>query len=131
MNIHNSSAALAGEMAAIGKAARSAARAMREADDATKTRALTIAAATIRSRADEILAANEEDLKAARANGMAPSMLDRLALNPARIEAMAKGVEDVAALADPVGRELARWSRPNGLDIARGGDAHRGDRHHL
>ena len=46
-------------------------------------------------------------------------MLDRLALNDARIEAMAKGVEDVAAQADPNGRELARWTRPNGLDIAR------------
>src|SRR6185312_5896059 len=45
--------------------------------------------------------------------------IDRLTLDPARIEAMAKGVEDVAALPDPVGRELARWQRPNGLDIAR------------
>ncbi len=50
---------------------------------------------------------------------MPAPMLDRLALNDARIEAMAKGVEDVAALPDPVGRELARWTRPNGLDIAR------------
>jgi glutamate-5-semialdehyde dehydrogenase len=116
MNIHNS---LATEMAAIGVAARDAARAVREASDAAKTKALTVAAAAIRSHANEILAANVADLDAAKAGGMAASMLDRLALNPARIEAMAKGIEVVAALPDPVGRELARWSRPNGLDIAR------------
>jgi glutamate-5-semialdehyde dehydrogenase len=117
MNIHDSG--LATEMAAIGAAARDAARAMREAPDAVKTKALTVAAAAIRSRAGDILAANAADLEAAKAGGMAASMLDRLALNPARIEAMAKGIEVVAALPDPVGRELARWSRPNGLDIAR------------
>ncbi len=119
MNVHNSNDALAAEMAAIGSAARDAARAMREADDAAKTKALTVAAASIRSRANEILAANAADIEAAKAGGMSASMLDRLALNPARIEAMAKGIEVVAALPDPVGRELARWTRPNGLDIAR------------
>ena len=117
MNIHNSG--LATEMAAIGAAARDAARAMREASDAAKTKALTVAASAIRARAHDILAANAADLDAAKAGGMAASMLDRLALNPARIEAMARGIEVVAALPDPVGRELARWSRPNGLDIAR------------
>ena len=50
---------------------------------------------------------------------MPAPMVERLTLNDARIEAMAKGVEEVAALPDPVGRELARWTRPNGLDIAR------------
>jgi glutamate-5-semialdehyde dehydrogenase len=119
MNVHNSGDALAIEMAGIGTAARDAARAMRETDDATKTRALRIGAAAIRSRADEILAANRADLDAAKAAGMAAAMTDRLALDPSRIEAMAQGIEAVAALPDPVGRELARWSRPNGLDIAR------------
>ncbi len=58
-------------------------------------------------------------MDAARAAGLAPAMLDRLQLNEARVEAMARGLEEIAALPDPVGRELARWTRPNGLDIAR------------
>jgi glutamate-5-semialdehyde dehydrogenase len=92
---------------------------MREASDAAKTPALTVAAAAIRSRAAEILAANKADVEAARAANMAAPLVERLTLDDARIEAMAKGVEEVARLPDPVGRELARWSRPNGLDIAR------------
>jgi len=123
MTVHNSSAAqlanLTAEMMTLGAAAREAARAMREASDETKTKALKVAAAVIRSRAAEILAANRADIEAAHAANMAAPMVERLTLNDARIEAMAKGVEEVAALADPVGRELARWSRPNGLDIAR------------
>jgi len=124
MTVHNSSDAhttgdLTSEMLAIGAAARDAARAMREAGDDAKTKALTVAAAAIRSRAAEILEANRADIAAAQAAGMAAPMVDRLMLNDARIEAMAKGIEVVAALPDPVGRELARWSRPNGLDIAR------------
>src|SRR5277367_2833655 len=123
MTVHNSTDAqlanLTAEMLSIGAAARDAARAMREASDETKTRALTVAAAAIRSRAAEILAANKVDIEAAKAANMATPMVERLTLNDARIEAMAKGVEEVAGLPDPVGRELARWSRPNGLDIAR------------
>ena len=119
MTVHNSTDALAVEMLAIGAAARDAARAMREASDAAKTRALVVAAAAVRSRAAEILAANKGDIEAAKAANMPGPMVERLMLNDARIEAMAKGIEDIAALPDPVGRELARWSRPNGLDIAR------------
>ena len=124
MTVHNSTDArmtrdLAAEMMTIGAAARDAARAMREASDETKTRALQVAAAAIRSRAAEILAANKADIEAAKAANMPAPMVDRLMLNDTRIEAMARGIEDVAALPDPVGRELARWSRPNGLDIAR------------
>ena len=119
MTVHNSTDALAAEMMTIGAAAREAARAMREASAETKTRALTVAAAAIRSRMGEILTANREDIEAAKAGNMAAAMVERLMLNDARIEAMAQGVEIVAALPDPVGRELARWSRPNGLDIAR------------
>ena len=107
------------EMHAIGLAARQAARAMREAGDDAKTKALRVAAAAIRTNAAAILEANKGDIEAARANNMAAPMIDRLMLNEARIEAMAKGIEVVAELPDPVGRELARWSRPNGLDIAR------------
>ncbi|MBW8709140.1 MAG: glutamate-5-semialdehyde dehydrogenase [Alphaproteobacteria bacterium] len=119
MTVHNSSDALAAEMMAIGAAARDAARAMREAGSDAKTQALTVAAAAIRARAAEILAANQGDIAAAKAAGMPAPMVDRLMLNQGRIEAMAVGVETVAGLPDPVGRELARWSRPNGLDIAR------------
>ena len=119
MTVHNSTDALAAEMLAIGAAARDAARAMREASDETKTKALTVAAAAIRSRAADILAANKDDVEAAKAANMPAPMVDRLMLNDARIEAMAQGIEVVAALPDPVGRELSRWSRPNGLDIAR------------
>jgi glutamate-5-semialdehyde dehydrogenase len=76
-------------------------------------------AARIRAAAPQILAANAEDMTAANAKGISGAMLDRLELTPARIEAMAKGVEDVAALADPVGTVLATWTRPNGLEISR------------
>jgi glutamate-5-semialdehyde dehydrogenase len=124
MTVHNSSDArisgnLAAEMMTIGAAARDAARAMREASDDAKTKALRMAAAAIRSRAAEILAANRADIEAARCANVPANMIERLALNDARIEAMAQGIETVAALPDPVGREMARWSRPNGLDIAR------------
>jgi len=119
MTLHDKTDALAGEMMAIGAAAREAARAVREADDATKTKALMQAARSIRARKAEILAANARDLEAAKANNMPASMQDRLVLNEARIEAMAKAIEEVAGQADPNGRELARWTRPNGLDIAR------------
>jgi glutamate-5-semialdehyde dehydrogenase len=123
MTVHNSNEAqlnhLTAEMMTIGAAARDAARAMREASDETKTKALTVAAATIRSRVAEILSANKADIEAAKAANMPAPMVERLMLNETRIEAMAKGVEEVANLPDPVGKELARWSRPNGLDIAR------------
>jgi glutamate-5-semialdehyde dehydrogenase len=106
-------------MLALGHAARSAARAMREATTDTKNKALRAAASALHAHTKDILAANAEDLAKAKANGISASMLDRLALDEKRIEAMAKGVEDVAALTDPVGRELSRWTRPNGLDISR------------
>src|SRR6185437_1030460 len=82
-----------------------------------KNKALRAAAAAIRARANEIAAANAKDMSTA--TGLTPALRDRLMLDTKRIEAMAKGVEDVAALPDPVGRELARWTMPNGLDIAR------------
>jgi glutamate-5-semialdehyde dehydrogenase len=110
---------LAAQMQAIGINARQAARAMREASDDTKTKALRVAAAAIRANAAAILEANKGDIEAAKASNMAAPMVDRLMLNDARIEAMAQGIEVVAELPDPNGRELARWSRPNGLDIAR------------
>ena len=110
---------LKAEMLALGREARAAARSLREASTASKNKALLSAAQAIRARSGEILAANMHDVEAAKAAGISAPLVDRLTLDKIRIEAMAKGVEDVAALADPVGREIARWKRPNGLDIAR------------
>lgn len=100
----------------MGAAAKAAAAVLRTAGE-KKRLALQAAAAALRGGQAEILAANERDLEAARANGMSPAMLDRLALNAARIESMAKGMEDVAAQRDPVGRILSGETRPNGLKI--------------
>jgi len=110
---------LEADMRALGERARSAARILATAPRAAKDRALQAGAAALRARRGEILAANAEDLAAARARGLRASLLDRLALDGKRVEAMAEGLETVAALADPVGDEMARWQRPNGLDIAR------------
>ncbi|MFZ0890664.1 MAG: glutamate-5-semialdehyde dehydrogenase [Candidatus Binataceae bacterium] len=84
-----------------------------------KNRALGEIAAALRKSRAEVLAANREDLERARHEGISGAFLDRLTLNDARIEAMAHGVEEVAALPDPVGEAVARWQRPNGLQIAR------------
>ena len=99
--------------------ARSGAEALRLAGPEARTRAIVAAAKAIRAREAEILEANQKDQQFARDKGLTDAMIERLILNPARVEAMAKGLEEVAALPDPVGRELARWTRPNGLDIAR------------
>jgi glutamate-5-semialdehyde dehydrogenase len=93
--------------------------ALRLADAATRTRAIAAIARAVRAEAAAILAANARDVAGARASGMAPAMIDRLLLDETRVEAMADGIETVAALRDPLGAELDRWDRPNGLDIAR------------
>jgi glutamate-5-semialdehyde dehydrogenase len=111
--------ALRAEMLAMGRAARSAARALREASAETKNKALTEAADAIRSRVPLILEANARDVEAARAKKLSLPMVDRLLLDERRLESVATGIEAIVALPDPVGRELARWTRPSGLDIAR------------
>ena len=103
----------------LGRNARGAADNLAQRDTAEKNRALTAAAAAIRSGAARILQANSADLEAAVARGVSGAILDRLKLDPARLEGIAAGLEKVADLPDPVGRELARWQQPNGLDIAR------------
>ncbi|MDE0392074.1 MAG: glutamate-5-semialdehyde dehydrogenase, partial [Rhodospirillales bacterium] len=85
----------------------------------TRRRALRAAAAAIRAGEATILEANAADMAAARASGLSGALLDRLALDPDRVEAMAAGVEQVAALEDPLGRLLGEWERPNGLRIRR------------
>ncbi len=106
-------------MGEIGRKARAAARRIALAQPAAKAEALVASAREIRARSAELLAANAEDVAAAREAGMASAFIDRLTLNQARIEAMAEGVEMVAALPDPVGKVTAAWERPNGLKIER------------
>lgn len=107
------------QMLAIGRAAREAAAVLANAPAPQKNRALTAAAAAIRAGQAAIQAANDTDVQAAKDRGIAANMIDRLTLTPARIEAMAKGLEDVAAFPDPIGTVLADWDRPNGLKIQR------------
>lgn len=106
-------------MLAIGARARAAARTLALASAEAKTAGLKAAAAAIRANAAAILAANEEDVAAAKASGMSASMLDRLTLNGARLEATARGVEEIAELSDPVGKVTESWERPNGLRLER------------
>jgi glutamate-5-semialdehyde dehydrogenase len=110
---------IAEQMQGLGRAARSAAAALATAASEAKNRALLGAAAGIRAGIGEILAANAADLADARQQGLTAAMLDRLALNPARIEAMALGIEEIAGLADPIGTVIAEWDRPNGLHLQR------------
>lgn len=98
-------------------AARDAARVLATAPRPQRDAALMQAAAALRARAETVLAANAEDLAAAPE--LTAAFRDRLALTPARVEAMARAVEEVAALPDPVGRVLSEWTRPNGLVIRR------------
>jgi len=110
---------LARAMRALGAKARAASCTLRETSREAKDHALRAAAVSLRKRTRGILEANAKDLAAAHAAALGPALRDRLALDADRIEAMAKGLEDVAGLPDPVGRLLAHWERPNGLDITR------------
>ena len=101
----------------LAEEAKAAAAVLALASTQAKNRALTEAAAAVRRSADTILAANRRDLEAAK--GMSAAFCDRLALDAGRTEAIARGLEEVAAQPDPIGTVLARWTRPNGLDIAR------------
>ncbi len=100
-------------------AARAAAAALAAAPAATRDAALRAAAAALRAARAEILAANARDLAGFDAAGGTAAFRDRLALDEKRVEAMARGLEEIAALPDPLGRVLAEWTRPNGLRIRR------------
>jgi glutamate-5-semialdehyde dehydrogenase len=113
------SAHLAATMSALGAQAVAAWRTLAHADSACKDAALRAAAAAVRTRSTAILEANRADLAAADAHGISPALRDRLRLDEARVEAIARGIEDVAALPDPVGVVIAEWTRPNGLRIQR------------
>jgi glutamate-5-semialdehyde dehydrogenase len=103
----------------IGLKARAAARELATAPAETKNRALRAAARLLRERAAGILAANALDLAEAKAKDLSPALIDRLALDSHRVEAIARGLDEVADLPDPVGRVLATFTRPNGLVIER------------
>ncbi|MEN3975705.1 glutamate-5-semialdehyde dehydrogenase [Emcibacter sp. SYSU 3D8] len=106
-------------MQTLGTAAKDAARRLATVPAEQKNAALRFAAEAVRARAGELLAANVRDLASAKERGLGKALLDRLTLNEDRIEGMAKGLDEVAALADPVGETIAEWDRPNGLHIAR------------
>jgi glutamate-5-semialdehyde dehydrogenase len=110
---------LTGQMAEIGGRARKAATALALASADSKIAALNNAAAAVRARAADILSANARDLAEAETQGVSAALRDRLALDSKRVEAIATGLEAIAVLPDPVGRILAEWTRPNGLDIQR------------
>ncbi len=104
---------------AIAAAARAASRPLATAPAATRTAALRAIAAGLRAAAATILAANERDVAAAAAAGTQGAMLDRLRLDPARVEAMARAVDEVAGQDDPLGRLEQASTRPSGLEVAR------------
>jgi glutamate-5-semialdehyde dehydrogenase len=110
---------IANLMDRLGRDAAAAAGTLALASTATKNLALAKIATALRARRAELLVANAKDMEAAKDKGLSGAMLDRLALDEKRIEAMAGGVEAIAALADPIGTIVAQWTRPNGLDIAR------------
>ncbi|MDJ0615099.1 MAG: glutamate-5-semialdehyde dehydrogenase [Rhizobiaceae bacterium] len=106
-------------MAEIGRNAKTAATALATATPEQKNHALNATAMTLLAQLPDILEANEKDMIAARASGMASSFLDRLQLNEERVVAIADGVRAIADLDDPVGATIAEWDRPNGLKIER------------
>jgi glutamate-5-semialdehyde dehydrogenase len=104
---------IASELEAMGRAARASAQVLRTAGAEQRSEAIRAMARHVRANAPDILAANAADVAAAT------SMIDRLMLNEERIAAIARALDDIAALPDPVGKIMERWTRPNGLDIAR------------
>ncbi len=110
---------IAAAMKDIGRRARAAARALALAPAEQKNRALELMAAAVRGQVSLILDANSEDVTEARSAGVTGAFLDRLALDPARVEAIAKGIDAVRAVNDPVGVVAESWTRPNGMRIER------------
>ncbi len=108
--------ALISQMATKARAGQTA---LGQTDNDSRNRALILAAEMIRKNSPQIEAANQQDVERGRQAGLTDAFIDRLTMTADRIEAMAAGLEDIAGLADPLGVELARWTRPNGLDITR------------
>ena len=106
-------------MQGLGEQARQASRAMSAADSGAKNAALLAIAQRIQADREALMAANADDMAAAHANGLEPALLDRLELTPARIDAMLEGIEQVAALADPVGALTDLVARPSGIQVGK------------
>ena len=106
-------------MTALGESARASAATLAITSGEQRNAALAAAAAALRERSSEILAANKQDMAAASERSLTRAMLDRLMLNNERVEAMAAGIEVIIDLHDPIGRVLEEWERPNGLHIQR------------
>lgn len=106
-------------MRRIGEAAKDAVRELANAPTEAKNKALLAAAESLRRRKNEILSENAKDMEAGKDKGLSPAMLDRLELTDDRVEGVAVGLEDIAALPDPVGTVTDEWDRPNGLRIQR------------
>ncbi|MHA6769444.1 glutamate-5-semialdehyde dehydrogenase [Sphingobium ummariense] len=106
-------------IATLGARARKAAALLAGASDAQKADALRRAAQALRDQAPAIIAANARDMENAAANGLSPALLDRLRLDEDRVAATAQGVEEVAALDNPLGSVIDRQVRPNGLELSR------------
>jgi glutamate-5-semialdehyde dehydrogenase len=104
-------------MEQLGRQARKASRAMARADSATRNRALTLIADAIERDADQLRAANQLDMDAAAANGLAPAMLDRLALSDKAIATMVEGLRQIVALPDPIGEISGLKFRPSGIQV--------------
>ena len=104
-------------MEQLGQQARKASRAMARADSATRNRALTLIADAIERDADQLRAANQLDMDAAAANGLAPAMLDRLALSDKAIATMVEGLRQIVALSDPIGEISGLKFRPSGIQV--------------
>ena len=110
---------LAATMRELGARAKDAARELALASTDAKNKALIAAASAMRRGTAGILAANAQDIEAAKARGVTGAFLDRLLLNEKRVAATADGLDDIAKLTDPVGATMAAWERPNGLQIER------------
>ncbi len=119
MNTGHSDSTLAHIMQGLGKNAKSAANVLRLANAEIRSRAILAMAKHIHSAQETILDANVKDISAAQQKGLSGAMLDRLVLNPERIEAMINSLTDIAALPDPIGATDEKWTQPNGLTITK------------
>jgi len=105
------------DMVAMGDRALAASRELALLDSGTKNAILVAMADALDARKQTLFEANQKDMEAARKEGLSTALLDRLLLNDARVSGMTKGLRTVARLSDPVGAQISRWTRPNGLDI--------------
>lgn len=117
--LHTPTEDLHATMLDMGRRARLASAALAKAGTAARTNAILAMSEALSAAEPAILAANQLDLEGGRAKGLADAMMDRLALTPDRVQAIANALRAVADLPDPVGSEIARWTVPSGLDIAR------------